>query len=402
MDKLINKFFYNKNKTYEKHKKNKLTPKLKHKLNHKLTPKLKHKFKHQLKYKQKHKLNNNHNYDKQYNINNNKTKNKLSTKYVNKKNKSSKKLKGGALGGTVCAPNIMVKEQIFDSNKHTNMIKPIHTSSCLTESALNKLVRAWNKDVDNPKYKINSSKSQKEIYEDIVKIFNQTNSRLLPEHEWWEQPWVTKNLSNNEIEEIKYNHYSPEAPETWHQNPNEWLSTLDIDAKLEQYESKYPEFKYYVATPIDFDLKSSSGNCSVNPLCNINLKSLLAQKKPKKYIGVVFNMDKHNEPGSHWIALFVNVPKKEINYWDSYAVNPQQEIVNLMNKLVKQGKSLNPQIHFTKKINNVRHQFKGSECGVYSCNFIIEQLEGKRFEDVINKIVSDDAMNKRRWIYYNK
>lgn len=307
---------------------------------------------------------------------------------------------GGATGGTVCAPYVHNKDTIKDPKKEVIVVKAVHDSSCLTPPALMKLVTAWNKSTPNPQYKIiTKDKTQDEIYEAMITVFKQSNSRLLPEHEWWEQPWVTAHLLQTDIIDIKNQHYSPEAPDSWHKNPTEWLSTLDIDAKLNQYEIKYPEFKYYGATPIDFDLKSNTGQCEVNTLCNINIKSLLNQSKPKKYIGVVFNLDKHDEPGSHWIALFVNIPKREINYWDSYGIKPPSEVLDLIDKLAKQGEQNG--ITFKVNINNKRHQYKNSECGVYSCNFIIQQLEGKTYEAVINTIVSDDKMNARRSEFFN-
>jgi hypothetical protein len=309
---------------------------------------------------------------------------------------------GGATGGTVCAPYVLEGNKTkVAKDKKAIVVKPVHTDSCLSPTALNKLVKAWNKEATNPKYKISTTTTPAKIYESMVNIFNQTNSRLLPEHEWWQQPWVKKHLSSTEIAEIKETHYSPDAPEKWLENPIEWLSTLEIDAKLEQYEKKYPEFKYFGATPIDFDLKSSTGSCQVNSLCNINLSMLLNQKTPKKYIGVVFNLDKHDEPGSHWIALFVNIPKAEINYWDSYAVKPPTEVVTLMDKIATQGSKLDKPIKFKKNINTKRHQYKGSECGVYSCNFIIEQLEGKSFDQVVKTVIPDDEMNARRKEFFN-
>jgi hypothetical protein len=328
---------------------------------------------------------------------------KNSKKAKRQNNKKIIKQQGGATGGTICAPYVMEgdKSIIVAKDKKAQVIKSVHSDSCLTPTALNKLVNAWNKGTTNPEFKIKTSETPEKMYEAMIDIFSQTNSRLLPEHEWWEQPWVKKNLSENEINEIKEKHYSPKAPENWKNNPYTWLSTLEIDNKLEQYEKKYPEFKYFGATPIDFDLKSTSGSCQVNQLCNINLASLLEQKTPKKYIGVVFNLDKHNEPGSHWIALFVNIPKAEINYWDSYAISPPNEVEALMDKLVKQGSKLSKPIKFKKQINKVRHQYKGSECGVYSCNFIIQQLEGNPYEKVINTIIHDDEMNERRKEFFN-
>ena len=44
---------------------------------------------------------------------------------------------------------------------------------------------------------------------------------------------------------------------------------------MNQYEKKYRNFNFIGAVPIDFDHKFGPGNCVINELCNINLKSLL-------------------------------------------------------------------------------------------------------------------------------
>jgi len=50
--------------------------------------------------------------------------------------------------------------------------------------------------------------------------------------------------------------------------------------------------------------------------------------------------------------------------------------------------------------NDIRHQYKNSECGVYSMYFIIQFLLGKKFKDIIENIIFDDEMNNNRNIYY--
>jgi NifU-like protein involved in Fe-S cluster formation len=70
-----------------------------------------------------------------------------------------------------------------------------------------------------------------------------------------------------------------------------------------------------------------------------------------------------------------------------------------MNKLQTQAKEMN--IDCNIKINNIRHQYKGSECGVYSINFIVEQLKNKSFEKVTRKIVDDDKMLNRRKKFFS-
>ena len=53
------------------------------------------------------------------------------------------------------------------------------------------------------------------------------------------------------------------------------------------------------------------------------------------------------------------------------------------------------------KINKKRHQYKSSECGTYSINFIVEQLKGKSFNKVCNTIIEDDKMLSKRKQFFN-
>jgi hypothetical protein len=48
------------------------------------------------------------------------------------------------------------------------------------------------------------------------------------------------------------------------------------------------------------------------------------------------------------------------------------------------------------RYNKTRNQFKNSECGVYSINFILEMLNGKTFDDIENNPIPDDDINKLR------
>ena len=52
------------------------------------------------------------------------------------------------------------------------------------------------------------------------------------------------------------------------------------------------------------------------------------------------------------------------------------------------------------RVNNRRHQFKNSECGIYSINFIVKLLEGMSYDDYINNITKDDKMEVNRDLYY--
>lgn len=326
---------------------------------------------------------------------------------------------------TVCAPYMVQKGLIgkgLNSNLGTSgkiitadklekriQIQPtVHPNSCMGHNELITIINAWNLSYPDEKIvKQNSNgviKNDNNLWEELRdKIDNHINQLTDEgEHEWWEQDFVKEKLGLEKLSEIQDKLYAPEAPESWKDNPITWLNSLNIEDVLNQYEKMYPEFKSYGAVPIDFDLVGSNGGCQVSPLCNIYMNKLFKgignKGLSKKYIGVVFNLDKHYERGSHWVAMFVNIPKAEINYWDSYGYKPPIEVTKLMNKIKGQLKSLG--INAKIQINNLRHQYKGSECGVYSLHFIIKQLKGDSYHKVCNNKISDDEMNDYRQMFF--
>ena len=59
------------------------------------------------------------------------------------------------------------------------------------------------------------------------------------------------------------------------------------------------KFVFIGPSPQDFDAEDGN-NCVWPELCRFNL----AKSKPK--IGIIFNLDNHNQPGSHWVAMFIH------------------------------------------------------------------------------------------------
>ena len=52
--------------------------------------------------------------------------------------------------------------------------------------------------------------------------------------------------------------------------------------------------------------------------------------------------------------------------------------------------------------NDKRHQFGGSECGMYSMYFILKRLSGDNMYNIAKKKITDNDMNKLRDIFYRK
>lgn len=321
---------------------------------------------------------------------------------------------GKTVKASQCAPQIVndadVKECGADRNtkkcmrlKQARIKKSVHRGSCLTEDVLVKLIGAYNKHHPEDNKIIirqsgtSSKPSQGVGVDNLWEAFAAKMDPKLTEHEWLELGFVKSELSANEIARIKDEHFRPEAPDEWKHNPSAWLSTDDIDKVLIQYTKKYPDFKYFGAVPSDFSLRAKDGNCMISDLCALNLAQLIKEKY--RFIGAVFNFDPHNKSGSHWVGMFVNIPKKEINYLDSNGYKPIPPIKQLLLTIKGQGDKLG--IKFNIQYCERRHQFKNTECGVYAINFISSQIEGKEFTEIANHVVKDEAMNERRKSFFN-
>jgi hypothetical protein len=191
----------------------------------------------------------------------------------------------------------------------------------------------------------------------------------------------------------------PKAPQSWMVNPTEWLSSIDIENVEKQYMKLFKKYKFLGCIPIDFDLKSKSGKCLVNFLCSLKIKDLISQGFYQ--YGVVFNTDKHDGPGQHWFALYCDIrPELEygrVTYFDSYANKPESEIKVLMSRWKTEVDSLNL---FKKPLelsrNTTKHQFKDSECGMYSLYFHHCCL----LEIPMDERIPDDVMNKFRQLLF--
>ena len=193
-------------------------------------------------------------------------------------------------------------------------------------------------------------------------------------------------------------YYRPSIPKEWLSDPDQWLDSNNIQDVMKQYEETYPHFKFYGANPIDFaapdpyDKEAAAQNkCLNDDICKLNLKDLL--KRGKTQLGFVYNLDPSNKGGSHWIASFTDIPGHKTYYFDSYGIEPPAEVARLLKRCKEQGIE---HVYF----NDIRHQRKGSECGMYCLFVLICLLRGRPFYDISKNIVDDDTMNAFRDVLF--
>ncbi len=261
--------------------------------------------------------------------------------------------------------------------------------TCYSSKNLHKMKEIWNTKHSDLKI---SSNNPKTIWQNLRFIFKKTCKK--------ESCWLKHKCFNENISlDVKDNTFAPKAPEEWKKKPDEWLSSVEIMQVMKQYEKTYKCFEFIGPSPIDYDEHLSYGECVWEELCKFNLQDNI--KRGKFKVGIIFNLDKHNKDGSHWVALFINIKKREIYYLDSYGEKIPKQINKFANKVKKQANALNlPK--FILHENKRRHQFSDSECGMYSLYFIIQMLKNDNFKKFTNQRITDKYMKKLRKIYFNQ
>lgn len=216
---------------------------------------------------------------------------------------------------------------------------------------------------------------------------------------WVKQPFVTARPTEHNALDAAFR---PEQPENWKANPHEWLNTYDIIAVMNQYEAADKSFMFAGVFPVDFAAKPDGRSCVSREMCTLDLAALWKQKTKK--VGFVFNLDKHDERGSHWVAAYVGLNPKcsnyGVHYYDSVSMAPPREIAAWMKNIAKQLAALHrsatrPPVQINKK----RRQYKGSECGVFAMLFIILMMRHS-FASVVQNMGYDDDVFKYRNVLF--
>lgn len=294
--------------------------------------------------------------------------------------------------------------------------KKYKDGSCFTLESLKIIAANYNKRKKSNIININASK------EELVKQLTDLLSNKCSDQACWIRQDFVQEIDNDEIHN---NTLLPEGPK----GKYEWLSTNDIDKVIDQYHSVHKDFNYLGTVPYDF------ANLPVLGLDDIDFNDYI--KDGKKKFGMVINLDNHNQDGSHWVSLYTDFDKNQIYFFDSVGKAPGKNIRKFITNITKQmyNRKYNTKIKNLKikdklnkiknlshkeikkildndtklknivngidiRYNNVQHQFKNSECGVYSINFILRLLDGETFDDIINNVTKDDKMNQNRKEYF--
>lgn len=269
--------------------------------------------------------------------------------------------------------------------------------TCYSKQDLVEIGSAYNLHSKDDKIKISESNSTKTLHK---KIHTKLKKKCGKDETCWIEQDFIDHHKKQKLEEL----FRPQKPKAWYKNNRTWLNTYDILYVMEQYEHKYDDFIFLGVYPIDFTQSNSFGNCIGDMMCTFDIRQMMAKKK--KQFGLVLNLDKHNEPGSHWVGMYCNIDPSKSNfgiyYYDSVAYPPEKQVKVFMHKIYEQIKKTQPQhsSKFEYGVNKIQKQFKNTECGIFSIVFITQCLKNVDFANICIQMKTDDDMNKIRNIIY--
>ena len=261
-------------------------------------------------------------------------------------------------------------------------------NQCYPDELNHRLKKIWNK-------KYGGGKTKKIYSDDSNEIKKQLYHH---NHECDNDVCILKNvLPCNEANKHLTQYYAPFAK--WNSDPQKWLNTNDIESVLIQYEDVFPSFNFLGVCPIDWETRlEDKQECICKKICELDLQN----EKIKGFTKVasVFNLDEHDEPGSHWVAIYIDILSENMYYFDSEGLRCPTRIKKIFHNL--KNKPENRDFNFYSNYN-VTHQKSNNECGMYCIYFILYMIKYNDFKHFINPnaLILDEEMQMLRTKYFN-
>lgn len=130
------------------------------------------------------------------------------------------------------------------------------------------------------------------------------------------------------------------------------------DYEIENFMKKYPHFKGVISAD--------------------EIKTI----EPDKKVAFVMNTANRDEPGEHWVSVFINTDKnsRSVEYFDpfgQFGKRPSKKTLRDLQYLIDK---INPPTKLLLKVNQVKQQnLRSNTCGLHAINFLIKRINGKSF-----------------------
>lgn len=253
----------------------------------------------------------------------------------------------------------------------SELISDDNGTFCISKNMINK-IKEFNKDNDLKTEK----KQSDELISDAAKLIGVKNCDkcVISSSKFVE--FMKKNGGEKSILSELIEKFKPEGP----RDSKEWLSSSNIDEVLDQWMKLFTGFYNYRYNTIDFYGCGGS----------LAREDILVLSKSFTHLACVVNTDTSRGPGKHWVCLFVDIPGKSVEFFNSSGSAPLKSITLWMTDMAKKISAESV------VVSKFRHQFSSSECGVYCLFYIRKRLEGIPYKFFSNNIIKDDDMIKFR------
>lgn len=293
--------------------------------------------------------------------------------------------------------------------------------TCFNRAALVRLANAWNasRGEEAPITGI-GRKNVAELWRDVNKRMAAKCGEDITREGCWVDALLGSQVAGSTSDTVSdpaVGSVKPRKPRGWYKQPFTWLTNLDIEAVMRQYEAN-ADFKYAFlgVFPIDFADKDAFGRCLVDEICAIRIAPYI--KRGVRYLGLITNLDRHDQSGSHWTSLFVCMDPTAAcygaYYYDSVGRPTPNEVTKFIESLRAQLREIYPDSDgsFKTEWNRNQHQFANTECGIFSMIYQIRWLkllqtaaskkQGKAviFQDIVNIKITDKDVHKLRDVLY--
>ena len=280
--------------------------------------------------------------------------------------------------------------------------KGIVADTCLTEKEIRDVAKWYNARV--------RKSTEPLIKGTVVSILDELHRRLGTTH-GEEYAWINCGVvpTTSEIGARLKQAFRPMMPRSWIANDRTWLSNFDIEKVMSQYEEATSDFWMVGVFPMDFAHVLDDGRCVSMEMCGLSVREM--RTRGKTQAGIVLNLDKHDQDGSHWVACYIDIlptsPNYGFFYYDSVAKPAPPEVADFAFKIKKEkereddGAHKKQQRAFRFAQNTERRQFQNTECGIFTMFFLVCCLSRDiDFETICREMGNDDDLHTLRSIFF--
>lgn len=198
----------------------------------------------------------------------------------------------------------------------------------------------------------------------------------------------------------------PKKPAEWYKDKTAWLSNFDIEDVLKHYhKTKKYQYELIGVFTVDFAVKEENGKCKYyENKCMPNIERYISNNK--KYLGIVTNLDRYDQSGSHWTSIFIvidpSLPSYGIYYYDSTGAGIPKLICIYFKEVQKQLKQRYPNKKCKIRVNKKQFQKSTTECGMFAITYQIRWINKllnnpKTMEShILTQTMTDNNMIKSR------